>query len=304
MLREWTRSWATSSRTRSASAASSASLRPGGDRGGGDRGLGPGLGAHGHPNGLAVICLAPLGPNAWLTLGPTAGGFAPWPLTCLATGLVLLVFWLVERGQNDPLLPLPAARPRCVGPAAADVLHDGVDLRGPDVCVPNAGPERDGGLRLRRNDNGPDVPDALGPGRLDHGASSGIAGPEDRLPKHAVDRPGGQPGPDRSNGVRGELSVAPVHPGSADGSVVQRLRSNGPERHVCPLCPSGILPKILPGLNATMLNLGASVGIGVLSVLVAPNPGRNNRTGGFHNGLGRSDGDLGGRILVVLRATR
>lgn len=65
--------------------------------------------------GAALISLALLGINAWLTLGPNEGWFSGWPLVCLLAGVVLLVlFWLVERQVNQPLLPLRAMRRRGV----------------------------------------------------------------------------------------------------------------------------------------------------------------------------------------------
>lgn len=65
--------------------------------------------------GATVICLALLGINAWLSLGPTMGWFTGWLLGCLIGGLIfLVVFWLVERNRPDALLPLPALRRRGV----------------------------------------------------------------------------------------------------------------------------------------------------------------------------------------------
>ncbi|MGI8309891.1 hypothetical protein [Saccharopolyspora hattusasensis] len=109
--------------------------------------------------GAALICLALLVLNAWLTARPRAGSPVAAGVPDGGRGAAGGVLAGGEGAERPAPAAAGAAQPRSAGPAADDVLHDGVDLGGPDVRAPNAGAERDGGLRheQRKSDPNPRV---------------------------------------------------------------------------------------------------------------------------------------------------
>ncbi|TDD47903.1 MFS transporter [Saccharopolyspora elongata] len=220
--------------------------------------------------GAAVICLALLGLNAWLSLGPTVGWFAPWPLACLAAGLALLVvFWLVERGQSDPLLPLPALRSRGVWGLLVTTFCTMASIFAVLTFVyPTLAQNAAAGFGY---DGTTTALMFLMPYALAGWILAPLAGT--LAPKIGYRKM-------LRIGLVGNLALiaATVFAVKSPWLLFALVALMGVSYAACAataLNGMGVIyapkesPGILPGLNATMFNLGASVGIGVLSGLAA-----------------------------------
>ncbi|KAA5836908.1 MFS transporter [Saccharopolyspora hirsuta] len=220
--------------------------------------------------GAAVICLALLGINAWLTLGPTMGWFTGWPLACLVVGAALLpAFWLVERNQPDPLLPLRALRSRGVWGLLLTTFCTMASIFAVLTFVyPTLAQHATAGFAY---DGTTTALMFLMPYALAGWILAPLAGSwAPRIGYRNMLR----------IGLVGNLLLiaATTFAVSSPWLLFALVALMGVSYAACAataLNGMGVIyapkesPGILPGLNATMFNLGASVGIGILSGLVA-----------------------------------